>query len=163
MKLYEIPLRYQVFIDRVDENDGEITEDLASMLASIEDELATKADAYAAMIKRFKYEEEAFRSEIRVLTRKANASAKAQENLRGLLLHAMKSIGLDRIKGKRFSVSRVVNKTPSIAWESNRQIPPAFQKISVSLDKEAAHKILEDGGSLPEGFKITNTEYVRIT
>lgn len=163
MKLYEIPVRYQAFLDRVDENDGEITEDLASMLASIEDDLATKADAYAAMIKKFNYEEEAFREEARRLSIRAAAAAKTQENLRDLLLHAMKAIGLDRIRGKRFSISRVVNKTPSIVWESNRTIPPAFQKISVSLDKEAAHKILDEEGSLPEGFKITNTEYVRIS
>lgn len=163
MKLYEIPVRYQAFLDCVDENDGEITDDLASMLASIEDDLATKADAYAAMIKRFHYEEEAFRSEIRVLTRKANASAKAQENLRGLLLHAMNAIGLDRIRGKRFSVSRIVNKIPSIAWESNLPIPFAFQKMSVTLDGEAAHKTFKEEGTLPEGFKITNKEYVRIS
>lgn len=163
MKLYTIPIRYQSWIDKVDDNDGEITEDLMQEIESIEVDLSTKADAYAAMIRRFQYEEEAYREEARRMSAKAHASVKVQEKLRFLLMNAMRAMSLDRIRGKRFSISRILNKIPSISWESNQPIPPVFQKVIISLDKEIAHKVLNEEGFLPEGFKITNTEYVRIT
>lgn len=162
MKLYEIPLRYQAFLDRVDENDGEITEDLESMLASIEDDLATKADAYAAMIQKMKYEEEAYREEIKRLTVKANASSKAQERLRDFLLRAMKAMDVGRVRGKRFLINRIVNKRPSITWASQEPIPERFRRYRYSLAGDLAHEVFEEEGSLPDGFKIVNTEYVMI-
>lgn len=163
MKLYTIPIRYQAWIDRVEDNDGEITEDLVLDLESIEADLSTKADAYAAIIRKLQHEEEAYREEARRMSAKAHASVRIQEKLRFLLMYSMKAMSLDRIRGKRFSISRILNKIPSISWESNQPIPPIFQKVSISLDKEIAHKVLNEEGFLPEGFKITNTEYVRIT
>lgn len=162
MKLYEIPLRYQQWLDKVEDNDGEVTEELTSELAEIEDDLATKADAYAAMIKKFKYEEDAYREEARRMTARATSAAAKQNWLKFNLMQAMKQFGVDKVKGGRFSVSKIVNKVPTIAWDSNQQIPFRFQKIQVVLDKEFAKQVLEEEGSLPEGFKVTNTEYVRI-
>lgn len=163
MKLYEIPLRYQKWIDKVEENEGEVSEELAAELLEIEDDLATKADSYAAMIRKFKYEEEAFREESRRMAAKAASAAARQERLKFFLMQAMKSFSVDRICGGRFSISRIVNKTPAITWDSNQAIPKRFQRIQISLDKEGALAAFKSEGSLPEGFKISNTEYVRIS
>lgn len=163
MKLYEIPIRYQEWLAKVEENDGELDGELEIELDEIEDDFATKADAYSAMIRSFKYEEEAYREEVRRMSAKADAAAHKQERLKHHLLWNMKAMKIDRVKGKMFSISRVVNKTPAISWDSNQPIPERFRRVRVSLDGKAAHEALESEGSLPEGFKVTNTEYVRIT
>lgn len=163
MKLYEIPAVYRALLARVEDNDGELTQELAADLEAIDDTLASKVDAYCALVKQLDYDHDAYRQEARRLQLKAQGCENTVKRLKEMLLQAMAAMDVASFKGKLFFVRRHKASFPAINWVSPAEIPEPFQKIKIELDKGAALEAYKDaGGYLPEGFEVRFTEYVTI-
>lgn len=162
MKLYELPERYRVWLNKVEEQDGEVTEDLQKELDALDTDIATKADAYCGLIAQFKHEEAALREEAKRMEVKAQVAAHRQERLRVALLEAMKVMDLDTIRGRRFFVRKSRSFRPAIRWESHERIPEGYRRVIESLDTEAVLQDHTAGVPMPEGIKMTWKEFVII-
>ena len=162
MKLYELPERYRVWLNKVEDCDGEVTEDLQKELDAIDTDIATKADAYCGLIAQFKHEEAALREEAKRMEVKAQVVAHRQERLRAALLEAMKVLELDSIRGRRFLVRKSRSFRPAIRWESNERIPEGYRRVIETLDTDAVLKDHTEGAELPEGIKLTWKEFLTI-
>lgn len=162
MKLYELPQVYREWLRKVDAHDGELNEALWAELEEIEANIAHKMDAYAALVRQFEYEERAFREEAAAMEAKARVAAHRHEKLRTMMRDALEAMNLDSVRGRRFTVRRLIAATPKITWVSSRPVPEAYQKVKVELDPYLALKAYEEAGSLPEGFSIVHTQFVTI-
>lgn len=163
MKLYEIPPVYRALLARIEDNDGELTEELAAELESLDDTLASKVDAYCAIIRQLDHDHDAYRHESRRLQLKAQGCESSVRRMKEMLLHAMAALDVASFKGKLFFVRKHRASVPLITWEATADIPAEFQKIKVELDKGAAFEAYHDaGGHLPEGFQVKFTDYITI-
>lgn len=162
VKLYELPFAYEQWERKVEENDGEINEFLMEELAELEGTLGEKVDACCAVLKKFEYEEYAYREEARRLTERARVSANKQTRLKNYVMAVMEQMKTDHIKGKRFSVRYSQTTKPTINWISSEPIPENFRKSVETLDKQAALASYEGEGFLPEGFEVRFTRFVVI-
>lgn len=162
MKLYEIPSAYQAWMRKIEDNDGEISQELDAELEAIDCAFSKKVDAYAALIIQAKHEEKAMREEVHRMEEKARSLANLQKRLKQMLMQGMKSMDTEKVKGHRFRVQLMHAQMPTIHWVSSDPIPEPFQKNTVSLDYDAALKSYRDIGSLPQGFDVKIVEYVLI-
>lgn len=162
MRLYDLPLVYREWLRKVDAHDGELTAELWQELEDIEASIAHKMDAYAALVKQFEHEEKSFREEAAAMECKARVALHRQDKLREMMRQALETLGLDSVRGKRFTVRRLIAAVPKITWDREEPIPEPFQKVVVSLDAQAAIKAYEETGSLPLGFNVVHKQFVTI-
>lgn len=159
MKLYELTDRYRVVDALLDDTDGEITDDIAAELATLDDALETKVDGIGALAREAEAEASALSTESIVLKVKSNRAKTRANSLKTYLLSQLKLMGRDKAKGVRFSARVATASTPSIRWEGPGDVPADFARVVVELDGRAAQQA-EKAGTLPEGFTVTRTEYL---
>ena len=163
MKLYEIPAAYRAILAEIEDNDGELTQELAERLEDIDDTLASKVDAYCAIIKQIDHDHDTYRQESRRLQLKAQGCENTSKRMRDMLMQAMGAMDVATFKGRLFFVRRHRASIPSINWVSRDEVPEPFRKVKIELDKGAALEAYhEAGGSLPEGFEVRFTEFITI-
>ena len=163
MKLYEIPPVYRELLARIEDNDGELTEELAAQWEAIDNTLADKVDAYCAVIRQIDYDHAAYRQEARRLQLKAQGCENTIKRMKEMLMQAMAALDVSTFKGKLFFIRKHRASIPTITWNSNEEIPAPFQKIKVELDKSAALDAYHDaGGHLPREFDVKFTEFITI-
>jgi len=161
-KLYQFPEKYRLWMDAVEANDGELNSELLKELQEIDASLETKVDAYAAMIRQFQYEEEMFKEESQRLAAKAHAAGGRVERMKATMMQVMQAMQATKLKGRKFIASICKSPNPRVSWVSQEDIPEAFRRVTVDLDKPAAQRYLKEFGCLPEGFTATQTEYIKI-
>jgi hypothetical protein len=162
VRLYDLPQVYREWLRKVDACDGELNEELWRELEEIEANIAHKMDAYAALVRQFEYEEKNFRDEASAMEIKARVAQHRHEKLREMMRSALEAMDLDSVRGKRFTVRRLISSQPKITWDSSDPVPEPFQKVVVSLDPYLALQAYEEAGGLPPGFKIVHKHFVTI-
>ena len=161
MNLYQIPKAYRAWAQVVEENHGELNDELESMWQSIHDTLEEKAEAVAALVREAEAEEDAFRKEATRLEHAARAAANRGRTLRTLLLEAMLATGTRHLKGPRFSLTVKDASVPSIRWTGPGDPPEWAQRKSVELDGMKVHDAYNRGNSL-EGFTVSYSRVLHI-
>lgn len=163
MKLYELPERYKAWMNKVEAQDGEVNDGLFMELEKIEGDVATKIDAYCALIRQYKYEEQILKEEAAAMRIKMATAIQRQERLKLMILSIMQSMDIQILRGKRFWVHRRNNhKNPSISWDSNERIPEPYRNVIETFNAEKAHEDYNAGIELPPGVKIVSKEHLMI-
>lgn len=145
----------------MDANDSELTPELESAINQIEADLETKADSVMVLVQEAEHEAEAARLESNRLRSRAQACDHRAASLRKYLMDTLTSMGRHRIITPRFK-GTIQLAQESIRWTFASDPPERFQRVTVDLDGTAARKALRDEGSLPEGFEVTRTRFLRI-
>lgn len=155
--LYEINQKIEEILDRlyetVDEETGEVSEDILFELADMQEERKTKLDNIGAYIKNLEAEAKAIKEEIANLKKRMDAKTRKADRLRqyvaeDLLAHDEKKMETSRIKYSFLPSTQV--KVDEVL------IPKKYiiKKIQTRVDIAGIKKLLK------EGHKIRGAELV---
>lgn len=147
MKLYEIEERYRAFADKMEAQEGELTEQDFAELDGIEEDFTEKANNYAGLIKELEAESKALSDAAKSFKERADRKAKTAEYLRERLKKAMEFIGKDKVE----TINAVVSfrRSQSVEIVNEKEIPEAFLKVSYAVDKAAIKDKLKIGELIP--------------
>lgn len=147
MKLYDIEERYRAFAERLEAQDGELTEQDFAELDGIEEDFTEKANNYAGLIKELEAESKALSDAAKSFKERAERKANTADYLRERLKKAMEFIGKDKVE----TINAVVSfrRSQSVEIVNDKEIPEAFLKVSYAVDKAAIKDRLKSGEIVP--------------
>lgn len=155
MQLYELTEIYLNLKD-MDIEEG----DLNSALENIDDEIETKADNIAKVLRDFDGDIEALKSEEERLAKKRKAIENRQKQLKEYLQNAM--LVLDKRKFKTdlfyFNIQR---NAPSLKILDESKIPEDYYKIEKKLNKNDLKEAVKNGLFI-DAAELVQTESLRI-
>lgn len=165
LKLYELPAEMAAIDRLIDEQDGELTQDILDRLDQIEVTLAVKAEGIACIVRSSQAEAEALQAEIdRLQSRKRAADGRAA-GLKEYLLRTMREHGRDKIDAGLFKIRRQRNGVPAVNVDPNiiDRLPDRYKKIVIEPNRAAMRDAARDGEALPDGVEIVYGEHIRIS
>ena len=158
--LYCIQEEYKELMNIIEENDGEITDDVMDELLKNESDFNTKVENYVRMIRHYKSVQDAAKTEIDYIRSKQNVAKNCEERLREYLTSAMKERGLEKVKTDFVSVTR--KETKSISDNINLDVvPEEFIKVERSLKKKEIGEAVK-GGAIFDWLEYDKKESVTI-
>jgi len=151
--LWSLTMEELSFIELMEENGGELTDEIAEELAIRRDNFKYKAEAYAKFILKLESEADAAAAEIK----RIQALKKAKENtiarLKESLLAALMVFTEEDAKGiRRYETPLAklsTRKSQSVEVLDEASIPTAFWVIKKELSKSEISKAIKDGESVP--------------
>jgi hypothetical protein len=151
--LWSLTMEELSFIELMEENGGELTDEIAEELAIRRDNFKYKAEAYAKFILKLESEADAAAAEIK----RIQALKKAKENtiarLKESLLAALMVFTEEDAKGiRRYETPLAklsTRKSQSVEVLDEASIPPAFWIIKKEVSKSEISKAIKDGESVP--------------
>jgi hypothetical protein len=140
-----------------EENQGEISDYLSSLLDSFEDEKDLKVGNICRYIKSLKAEGDMVRAEEKSLYDRRRVAENKAESLKQYLAGFLK-------EGETFADenSKILwRKSESVFITDAERVPPEYQKISITPDKAALKKAIKDGKEF-DGISILPKQNIQI-
>ena len=173
--LYELTAAQAAIEDALYENGGELTPEMEGQLAETREALPAKIDGYNHILARLAGMEAAADAEIKRLQALKKTAQNAQKSLKGHLLNAMQTFGIEKIEGSTCKVFRKTNPASvTITDEAALLQPfndwlfggvmddlPAWIKVEASINKTALKDMLKNGEQV-YGAELTQGESVVI-
>lgn len=155
MQLYELTEMYLNLKD-MDIEEG----DLNSALENIDDEIETKADNIAKVLRDFDGDIEALKSEEERLAKKRKAIENRQKHLKEYLQNAMLVLDKRKFKTDLFSFN-IQKNAPSLKILDESKIPEDYYKIERKLNKNDLKEAVKNG-LFEDAAELVQTESLRI-
>lgn len=155
MQLYELTEMYLNLKD-MDIEEG----DLNSALENIDDEIETKADNIAKVLRDFDGDIEALKSEEERLAKKRKAIENRQKQLKEYLQNAMLVLDKRKFKTDLFSFN-IQKNAPSLRILDESKIPEDYYKIEKKLNKNDLKEAVKNG-LFEDAAELVQTESLRI-
>ena len=155
MQLYELTEMYLNLKDMDIEE-----EDLNSALENIDDEIETKADNIAKVLRDFDGDIEALKSEEERLAKKRKAIENRQKHLKEYLQNAMLVLDKRKFKTDLFSFN-IQRNAPSLKILDESKIPEDYYKIERKLNKNDLKEAVKNG-LFEDAAELVQTESLRI-
>ncbi|MBM7550540.1 siphovirus Gp157 family protein [Peptoniphilus gorbachii] len=155
MQLYELTEIYLNLKD-MDIEEG----DLNSALENIDDEIETKADNIAKVLRDFDGDIEALKSEEERLAKKRKAIENRQKQLKEYLQNAMLVLDKRKFKTDLFSFN-IQKNAPSLRILDESKIPEDYYKIERKLNKNDLKEAVKSG-LFTDAAELVQTESLRI-
>ena len=173
--LYELTAAQSAIEDALYENGGELTPELEAQLAETREALPAKIDGYNHILARLAGMEAAADAEIKRLQALKKTAQNAQKSLKGHLLNAMQTFGIEKIEGSTCKVFRKANPASVTITDENALLQPfkewlfdgvmddlpAWIKVEASINKTALKEMLKNGEQVC-GAELTRNESVVI-
>src|SRR5690606_5576911 len=142
--LYHIQSEYLQLAAILEDNGGEITEEIENQLAINQDQLEAKGVNYALVIRQLTGEEAVIKSEIDRLTKLMKSKSAAADRLKNTIKSAMEMYGIQSIKGELINIT-LRNNSGSVIIENDTQIPAEYVDVKEvrTPDKKAIKTALE--------------------
>ncbi|MDU1582554.1 MAG: siphovirus Gp157 family protein [Peptoniphilus harei] len=155
MQLYELTEMYLNLKD-MDIEEG----DLNAALENIDDEIETKADNIAKVLRDFDGDIEALKSEEERLAKKRKAIENRQKQLKEYLQNAMLVLDKRKFKTDLFSFN-IQKNAPSLKILDESKIPEDYYKIEKKLNKNDLKEAVKSG-LFTDAAELVQTESLRI-
>lgn len=155
MQLYELTEMYLNLKD-MDIEEG----DLNSALENIDDEIETKADNIAKVLRDFDGDIEALKSEEERLAKKRKAIENRQKHLKEYLQNTMLVLDKRKFKTDLFSFN-IQKNAPSLKILDESKIPEDYYKIEKKLNKNDLKEAVKNG-LFEDAAELVQTESLRI-
>lgn len=155
MQLYELTEIYLNLKD-MDIEEG----DLNAALENIDDEIETKADNIAKVLRDFDGDIEALKSEEERLAKKRKAIENRQKQLKEYLQNAMLVLDKRKFKTDLFSFN-IQKNAPSLKILDESKIPEDYYKIERKLNKNDLKEAVKNG-LFEDAAELVQTESLRI-
>lgn len=161
LKLYEIEQQYVELANQIIDNDGEITEELEKQLKINENELKTKGQAYALLIKQFEADNEMIKLEKARLDKLAKSRQTTIDRLKDRLLQSMNLYELKDITTPLTKIS-IRNSTSTIITDES-SIPKEYMIITEEKtpDKKSIKEALQKG-IIINGAELKSNQNINI-
>lgn len=134
--------------------------DLNSALENIDDEIETKADNIAKILRDFDGDIEALKSEEERLAKKRKAIENRQKHLKEYLQNAMLVLDKRKFKTDLFSFN-IQKNAPSLKILDESKIPEDYYKIERELNKNDLKEAVKNG-LFEDAAELVQTESLRI-
>lgn len=155
MQLYELTEIYLNLKD-MDIEEG----DLNAALENIDDEIETKAENIAKVLRDFDGDIEALKSEEERLAKKRKAIENRQKQLKEYLQNAMLVLDKRKFKTDLFSFN-IQKNAPSLKILDESKIPEDYYKIEKKLNKNDLKEAVKNG-LFEDAAELVQTESLRI-
>ena len=158
-KLYELTQNYNNLLELVDNPDVP-TEMLEESLNSIDDEIDTKAENIAKVIKSIESDIAGLKGEEKRLADRRKSLEGRIDNLKEYVEGSMRAVGKEKIRGKVFTLG-IQRNAPSVDVIDEDVIPEQYFITKKELSKKDILVALKKGEEVP-GAAIKQTESLRI-
>jgi hypothetical protein len=155
MQLYELT---EIYLNLKDMDIEE--EDLNAALENINDEIETKADNIAKVLRDFDGDIEALKSEEERLAKKRKAIENRQKQLKEYLQNAMLVLNKRKFKTDLFSFN-IQKNAPSLKILDESKIPEDYYKIEKKLNKNDLKEAVKNG-LFEDAAELVSSESLRI-
>lgn len=164
MKLRELSQAQQVISDMLEENGGEINEEIAQMIEAASEGEKNNVDWFGTMLAQAKADSDAFSFEIKRLQDRKKTLDNKSKRLRDYFLSYMLQQGADKMEGELYKV-RVHNANAVNVTDSASLIGEAEQQVAdimavrpwLNIKIEVSKAYLKDMEQMPEGAEITTS------
>ena len=162
MNLYELTQEYVEFAALLDDPDWD-EDSVLEKLAEIDDDIDTKADSYARVIRNLEAEQEICKREAKRFSERAKAKENQINRLKRSLESAMLACNKPKIKTDLFSLY-ISNNPPSLVLDAGLDdIPVAYLvEQEPKIDKARIKEDLKAGADLTGIAHLEVTESLRI-
>jgi hypothetical protein len=130
---------------QIEENGGELTQELEEQLTITEHDRESKCEGYVSVIRQLKSKSQLIKDEAKRLLDAARTYDKSVERLEDNLLSSIVQLG--NIKTNFVSISTRRNKSVEIADDA--EIPLQYQRVKIEANKTAIKEALESGIDVP--------------
>lgn len=154
-KLYELTEMYQNIWDLVNDEEADL-EGLEIALGSIEENIESKAENTAKLIKTIEGNVSVIKEEERRLAAKRRTLENKVKNIKQYLEMQLKAMEIDRVQGELFTVA-LQNNPPSVKFLDEDLIPEKYKEVE-TIVKIPRKAILDD---LREGIEVPGVEMVQ--
>jgi len=158
-KLYELTQNYNNLLELVDNPDVP-TEMLEESLNSIDDEIDTKAENIAKVIKSIESDIAGLKGEEKRLADRRKSLEGRIDNLKEYVEGSMRAVGKEKIRGKVFTLG-IQKNAPSVDIIDKDVIPEQYFITKKELSKKDILVALKKGEEVP-GAAVKQTESLRI-
>lgn len=161
MNIYQIQNEYQLLINQIIEADGELTPELELSLAINKDQLQSKSENYAYIIKQMDSECDIIDLEIKRLQQAKKVRENTIERLKGTLTYAMNLFEVPEIKTPLIKIN--FRKSESVEITNEAQLAEKFitTKTVITPDKKAIKEAIK-AGEFVEGATISYNKNLQI-
>ena len=158
-KLYKLTQNYNNLLELVDNPDVP-TEMLEESLNSIDDEIDTKAENIAKVIKSIESDIAGLKGEEKRLADRRKSLEGRIDNLKEYVEGSMRAVGKEKIRGKAFTLG-IQRNAPSVDIIDEDVIPEQYFITKKELSKKDILVALKKGEEVP-GAAVKQTESLRI-
>ena len=158
-KLYKLTQNYNNLLELVDNPDVP-TEMLEESLNSIDDEIDTKAENIAKVIKSIESDIAGLKGEEKRLADRRKSLEGRIDNLKEYVEGSMRAVGKEKIRGKVFTLG-IQKNAPSVDIIDKDVIPEQYFITKKELSKKDILVALKKGEEVP-GAAVKQTESLRI-
>lgn len=171
--LYELQGDFLQIEQILDDNGGEVTEELAQLFTDTALSIQQKVDGYRVVMAKFNDKADAIDKEIKRLQGLKKTAVNAEKRLKEYILNVMGTYGLKKIEGLFCSMTRTTSKALDVNEELllsayNEKIAelqaqlPDYLTIEVKVSKTAIKNKFKDTDVLPAGCAYVENESLRI-
>lgn len=157
----------------LEENGGELTDELAELLTDTEVSIKQKADGYRAIMAKFNDKVDAVDKEIKRLQDIKKTAKNAEKRMKEYILGVMGIYGLKKIEGELFSMTRTTSKALDVDEEmllavhkdkiaELQSLLPEYLTVEIKVSKTAIKNKFKDSDILPAGCAYVENESLRI-
>ena len=151
--LWQLTQEELSFISLMEENGGEVTDEVMEDLAIRRENFSHKAEAYAKFILKLESESDQAAAELKRIQAIKKAKDKTVERLRENLLAALMLFGQEDSKGiKRFETTLAklsTRKSVSVEILDEAIIPNEFWVVKKEVSKSTISQAIKDGSEVP--------------
>ena len=171
--LYNLTENLLAIYDALEENGGELTDELAAALDETDQAIALKADHYASFIRMIRDRAAAADAEIKRLQGIKRVAQNAEKAIRGHIADYMAATGRDRLEGERCKIS--LSRRKGLDVDEDAALAPYLEdigefaatlpdyvKVTASISKTAIKEADFPEGVLPAGVAAVETQSITI-
>ncbi len=152
LNLFEIDESLEALVEaaevEAEANNGEISENVKTALATYADAFGYKVDRIADYLKAQKAEAEIAQREAERFHSRYKAAENREKRLKQMLVWFMGSRNLQKLRGQMNTISLQVNSTPSLVVQDIAHIPASFYRARIDITWAEWVEILD---ALPPG------------
>ncbi len=160
-KLYELTELYQNIWELVGDDEVDVGT-LESALSQVEDNIESKSESIAKLVKGIDGDIEALKEEEKRLAKRRKTLENKQNNIKLYLENQLKAMDIDKVKTPLFTIS-IQKNPPSVHILNEELIPNKYKKTetTISISKK---DLLEDLklGEIIDGAEIKQEKSLRI-
>ena len=173
MTLFELSSEQRTIEALLEENGGELTPEIESMMAETEDLFPKKVDGYGVMLRKFQSMEKMCDDEIKRVQGLKKVAQNSIKSMRSHLLDTMLHFGFQKLKGNMTQMW--VGKSKSVEVdeevllakykakiEALQESLPPYLTVEVKVSKKAVSDAYKAGGVLPPGCEINENDTLTI-
>lgn len=161
MNIYQIQNEYQILINSIIENEGELSPEMDLALQINKQQLETKSTNYAYVIKQLDFDCEQIDAEIKRLNSLKKVRTNLSERLKNTISDAMQLYEVEKIESPLMKISFRNSESVEITNESQLADKFLVTKTVINPDKKAIKDAIKNG-ELVEGATISYNKNLQI-